>query len=374
MTHSRTTQTYAGNIDLQAAAQWIAAQRSIVLTTHLKPDGDAIGTSLALARAIRQACPNTTVDLWYAGVLPDFLPELLDGESFTHIDTGPLPSTEDVDAFVIVDTGAWSQLAPVRAALEGHAAQTLIIDHHLSGDAEIADRRIIDPSAAAAAQIVAELCAILLDVKTSELPEPIASPLYMGLATDTGWFRFSNVTPATMRLAADLIQAGVDHTEFYRIIEQRDHPGRLRLLGRALRTLAFYPLKGVPDRVAIMGLTRDDFARAGARPGDTGGFADRPLSIASVAVSIVLNEVTDEEGNPMTKISMRSKPGPEAVDVNQIAMQVGGGGHARAAGARIFGSLATAKARLLEALGVPAEAINACNRPTCDPCQTDSHS
>lgn len=352
MTHSRTVDAYVGNADTAAAARWIEAHDRFVITTHLKPDGDAIGTSLALARAIRLAKPRATIEVWYAGVLPDFLDEVRQQESIVHIDKQGVPEVHPDTAFVIVDTGAVSQIAPVLAAIEGHPKRTLIIDHHLSGEPHLADLRLIDTTAAAAAQIAAGVCSLLLAKPTTELPLLVASMLYMGIATDTGWFRFSNVTPHTMRLAADLIQSGVDHTVLYGLIEQQDHPGRLRLLGRALTTLELYPLEGCDNCLALMGITRDDYQTAGARPGDTGGFADKPLTIASVRVSIFLNQALDEQGNTVTKFSMRSKPGPNAIDVNAIALQLGGGGHARAAGARIQGSLDEAKAKLLAVLGV----------------------
>jgi phosphoesterase RecJ-like protein len=113
---------------------------------------------------------------------------------------------------VIVDTGSWSQLHDYRPWIDAQHDKTALIDHHLSGNAEVSPRRLIDTGAAAACEIVAGLCVPLLGPGFArDLPREVAEPLYLGLATDTGWFRHSNVTPAVMRLAADLLEAGVDH-------------------------------------------------------------------------------------------------------------------------------------------------------------------
>ena len=346
------TNIYAGNTTPGEAAAWLKGARTVAVATHFKADGDAVGSSLALARALRRRDPTVQVEVWYAGVLPDYLPAIIRDTPWRHLDSSPPNAQDTPEAIVVTDTGAWTQLGPLDAFLRGKAGQTLIIDHHLSGDPEMADRRIIDAGAASAAQLVAGVACELLGCPAASLPEPVATPLYLGTATDTGWFRYSNVTPAVFRLAADLIQAGVPHTELFRVVEQRDKPGRVRLYGRALASLELLD----KDRVALMNLTEADFKAAGAQPGDTGGFADRLLAIESVLVAVVFNESRDHEGRPVTKLSLRSKPGPNAVDVNVVSGALGGGGHARAAGARHTGSLTEARAALLGALGLSASA------------------
>lgn len=343
---NETTSQYVGNTTESEAAAWLGNGGSVVITAHLKPDGDAVGASVALARALLERTPGRRVELWYSGVLPDFLAQVVGDTPHRHVDRQPIVPEDDAERVVVVDTGAWTQVEPVRAFLAPRADRTLVIDHHLNGDMDIATRRVIDASAAAAAQIVARVCSHLLGVGTAGLPEPIASPLYLGLATDTGWFRHSNVRPEVMRLAADLIEAGVPHTQLFRIIEQRDRVGRLRLFGRALATLEMHD----HDRIGIMSLTERDFQESHAMPGDTGGFADRLLVVETVTVGVVLNESRDHGGERVTKISMRSKDGPDAVDVNKITTSLGGGGHARAAGARFRGTLAETRDAVLKAL------------------------
>lgn len=345
---------WGSSVSLDDVCALLQRARRVVITTHAKPDGDAIGSVLALSRSLIHI--GKAVECWLVGPIPRWtrnmtgptpFRELAPGVPLKPVDNAPL--VREPDAFVVVDTGSWSQIAEVRPALEGRSAQTIIVDHHLHGDAEIAMARFVQTSGASCTQVLAPLCASLVGVHNpARLPVDIAEPLYLGLATDTGWFRYSSVTPATLRLAADLVEAGVDHTKLYRLIEQQDLAGRWRLLGRALQSLEITP----DGRVALMRLTRDDFAACQADPNDTGGFADMLLTVASVQVAIVLTEHAGAAGSPtpLVKLSFRSKPGPGAIDVNQVARTLGGGGHARAAGARVSGDLDSAAKQVLGAL------------------------
>lgn len=318
---------------------------TIGIATHMKPDGDAIGSTLAVARTLRRI--GRKVTLLYMGGPPRWIETMATREERSNFEEDGAPDPEPA-AWLIMDTGSWSQLEQLAPALHGRAGSIAIIDHHLQGDAEIADRRFVDKSAAAAAQPAAELCRVLLGLKTcSQLPVEIAEPLFLGIATDTGWFRHSNTRPETLRLAADLIGAGANHSKLYAMVEQSDTVGRLRLIARALGSLELFD----NDRVALMKLTLTDFDHAGASHGDTGGLADMALVIQSVRVSAVLTEQQVKAGAPpLTKISMRSKEGPNAIDVNQVCGRLGGGGHARASGARMTLTLDQTRSRVLEAL------------------------
>lgn len=346
--------TTTSSVDAIAAALSASSVRSVVVCTHAKPDGDAIGSSLSVARALVGI--GKRVEIWVAGPVPRWaagvlgsgtavtLREFAPGTPVTPADGKPVG---DADIAVVVDTGSWSQLAELRPWLEPRAATTVLLDHHLGGDAGVAARRVVRSDCASATQVVAPLCARLLGVAASALPRDVAEPLYLGLATDTGWFRYSSVTPETLRLAADLLQAGVDHTRLYGLIEQQDVPSRWALLGRALTTLKIHR----DGQIATMKLADRDFVETGATRNDTGGFADMVLTVASVRVSCVLVENPAEAGKPpLTKISLRSKPGPKAIDMNQTAQIVGGGGHARAAGAKTSHGLDEAEGILLAAL------------------------
>ncbi len=338
-------------------ASWLAGATRVLVTTHIKPDGDAVGSTVALARALTHHSPGRDVSLVYHGPLPAWL-RTIAGRTAWHVapEPGWVPATEP-DAIAVLDTGSWTQLEPVAAYLRPRADRAAIVDHHRHGNADLAPRRVIETAAAAVCQPVAALCVALLDVASpARLPADVAEPLYLGLATDTGWFKHSNVDAAAMRLAASLIEAGARPNWLYQETEQRDTPARLALMARAIASLSITDR----GRVGLMKLTRRDFAETGAAPGDSGAFIDIPQSIGSVRVAAMLTEADPAEyglagAQHLTKISLRSKAGvgdcgtPE-VDVDRIARTLGGGGHARAAGAKLAKPLDLAEADVLAAI------------------------
>lgn len=355
---SRDASQWRSNRTLDELAAWLQSTRRTVILTHVKPDGDAVGSSLGLARAINHARGGAAVlgpaaTPWYFGPIPDWFNDLAgptDRRVLTEDDRADHDHRPDPDSVVIIDTGAWTQLHEVREWLEPRRNIAAVVDHHRTGDPDVADRLYVDTGAAAACQIASDLCVKLLKVRdAAALPVDVATPLYLGIATDTGWFRHSNVTPSVMRTAASLLEAGVDHSRLYELVEQRDRPARLRLLARALGSMEF--LKD--QRVAIMSLTQRDFSDCHAAPTDTAGFSEMALDIQSVQCSVLLTEAfVDHQGtnNFITKVSMRSKNGPSAPDVNAIAQRLGGGGHVRAAGAKLSLPMGEARARVIAAL------------------------
>jgi bifunctional oligoribonuclease and PAP phosphatase NrnA len=349
---------YSSNASLADVAQRLGAARRVAIFTHAKPDGDALGSTLALARALR---------LRHIEATPVYLPPwssrfdaIVDGTPVLHMPADPAaaaawldrPELTTADTFAVLDTGSWSQLSHVRPLLEPRAAQCVIVDHHAHGDESIASVRHIDVRAASACELVAEVCRLILGAGAMrELPVSVAEPLYLGVATDTGWFRYSNTKPATLRLAADLIDAGVDHNRLYRRIEQSDSPRRLLLTQRALASLEYL----AADRAAIMSITQRDVAECKATQDELGGLTDLPQSVGSVRAVAVLTEVEPA----LSKVSFRSKAadaGQRVIDVNQLAQQFGGGGHVHAAGAKIALPLAEARRKVADAL---AQAVSA---------------
>jgi phosphoesterase RecJ-like protein len=333
------------NCTLDEVAAWVRRCSKICVLTHLKPDGDAVGSALGACRAIRQAT-SVRADCWFAGPMPTFFEEVASEDEWRVLGTSDIPARE-YDGVLIVDTGSWNQLEPMHGFLEGRGKECTVLDHHRQGDADVAARLYVDVDAAAASIIVGELATKLFGgVRVSELPKPVAEALLVGLASDTGWFRHSNTDARALWFASQLVAAGVEYSRLYEIVQQRDRPGRLRLMGRALCSMEL--LKG--DSVALMTVKIADFEAAGATQGDSGGFSDLPLAIKGVAVGVVITEGADRDG-PIAKVSMRSKDGPGAVDVNVVAGKLGGGGHARAAGARMRCSMEEGRRRVLEALG-----------------------
>jgi len=321
---------WATSIDIPAIADRLRSARRVAILTHAKPDGDAIGSTLALARTLTTLGVAATP--FYLPPWPCRFDQIIRDTSVVHLsgDDNRRAIPWEPDAIVVLDTGSWSQLGGVEHWLRDHSDKTIVIDHHLHGDADSAPAKLIDTAASAACEIVSHLAVELLGLgSAAQLPKEIAEPLYMGVATDTGWFRHSNTQPSTLRLVADLLETGVEHDRLYAVIEQSDNESRLRLFACALNTLEMH----AGGRVAIMSLRGADFERTDAQPGDSGGFVEAPLAIGEVRVSAMVTE-TDWGA---AKISLRSKPvgDEDAVDVNAIARDFGGGGHARAAGLRI---------------------------------------
>jgi len=324
------------NLDLTEAAQRIKdACGSILITTHAKPDGDAWGSVVALAATLRAlGCASQAVLM---GPVPMNLKGLKGHEFATlHDPAQPAVDPDDPPALVIVvDTGAWSQLAPLRESLEPLVDRTLILDHHLSGDVPAAFK-CIDSGAAACCELVA---ALLTRLSEGSDVNPLADPvvrdaLFVGIASDTGWFRFSNTRPQTHELAALLIRHGVDHAALHAQIQQTDPPEKLGLMARALQSLKLL----ADGRCAVMVLRARDFAETGAALEDTERLVDLPQTVARVDSVVLITETPPPEASPeqpLTRMSFRSKPRESAVNVATVAEPFGGGGHARAAGAKV---------------------------------------
>jgi len=334
------------NTTIEDIAAFLADKERIAVVTHARPDGDAAGSSLALVRALNRASKTRRASVWYTGGPPAWLDKLA-GDAPFHVLEGDKTPDIEPDAVVVVDTGSWKQLDHLAEWVRLHSEITSVIDHHLEGNPDVAPRLHIAKDSAAAVQPVCKLALIVLGLSSPrELPVSIAELIYTGLATDTGWFRHSNVSPAVFELAADLLRAGVDHPKLLATIDQGDRPSRLRVMAEALGSLELHDR----ERISIMSLTREAIHRAGAGASDTGGFSDLGLKIASVRVSATLTEVELSGIGPATKISFRSKAGPGMVDVNEVAKTLGGGGHANASGARIGLPIEQAKPQVLAAI------------------------
>jgi phosphoesterase RecJ-like protein len=337
---------YSSNATLAQIAARLREASKIIIFTHAKPDGDAVGSTLALARALTALGKSAA---------PIYLPPwstrfeaLIGATPVIHERRGIWtdPALTSADACAVLDTGSWNQLADAKAFLVPRRASTVLVDHHPHGDADVADLRHIDTTSASACELVAELCRLLLSLASiRDLPRHVAEPLYLGLATDTGWFRYSNTRSATLRMAADLIDAGVDHNRLYRNTEQTDSPRRLMLTQRALASLEYL----ASDRAAMMCVTKRDIEECNATQDELGGLTDLPQAVGSVRAVAVLTEVE----STLTKVSLRSKapdPGQPLIDVNKIAQTLGGGGHVHAAGVKMHMPLAQAREHIRAAL------------------------
>jgi bifunctional oligoribonuclease and PAP phosphatase NrnA len=320
--------------ELQRIIDTLSRARRVLIVTHVRPDGDAIGCCAAMAMGLETKGIEAEVVL---------LSQLPDKYAFAFKDNGvkwhdaekgwPADlALERFDLLLVLDTGTWSQLPGLKERIEGWRRPTIVIDHHLTQE-DWADIRLVDKEAAAAGEIVADL----LEKWGVAWSRPIAEALYLAVASDTGWFQFSNTRPETMRLAARLMEAGVDTDRMYQALYQNERAARVGLMKRALGSLEL--LAG--GRLAVMMVTRKDFEAAGADMTDTENLINVPLQVATVQVSIFVSESLD--GSPV-RVSLRSKG---QVDVARFAQRFGGGGHARAAGLKLKGSLDEARGRVV---------------------------
>ena len=302
-------------------------QRFAVLS-HVRPDGDALGSQLALALSLQEL--GKTVRVWNEdGMLEkySFLPhaELL---------TKPPSAKEDVDLVVTLDTAVQTRLGTALDAV-GSAKMMINIDHHPSNPA-YGDLVFVDPTSPATGQILFELIA---DQKLP-LTKEIAENLYVAISTDTGSFQYPNTTARTFEIAAELIRIGVDVGRVSQLLYENYPRRRIELLRELLGTMRFEG-KG---RVASFSLSLEMAKRLGVLPEDNEGLIDHLRAIQGVIVAVFFEELPDGK----VRVSMRSKS--EKADVCAICMKFGGGGHTLAAGARVRGTLAEVEQKVLEAI------------------------
>lgn len=311
--------------------------RRVLVTTHVRPDGDALGTVAAMVLGLRK------VGIESEALLLSHLPQkyafVFQENRIAHQDAEhgwpPGLSLEGFDALMVMDTGTWSQLPGLRERVTQWKAPKIVIDHHLTQE-QWADVKLVVTEAAAAGEITAEL----FDQWGIEFDRPIAAALFLAIASDTGWFQFSNTRPYTLRLAARLIEAGVDTDQMYQHLYQNERAERVALQTRAQQSLELF----LDGRLAVMRLRKRDFDETNANVGDTENLINVPLQIRTVEVSLLLVEPKDP--GPV-RVSLRSKG---QIDVAKFAEQFGGGGHARASGLKLDATLQDAHDRVLAAM------------------------
>lgn len=309
----------------------------VLVTTHVRPDGDALGTVGATILALAKV--GIKAEALLLSHLPRKYAYVFEENGIVHHDAERgWPEALNLhlfDALLVMDTGTWSQLPGLRDRISNWNVPKLVVDHHLTQE-DWADVKLVVKEAAAAGEIAAEL----FDTWGIEFDEPIASTLFLAIASDTGWFQFSNTRPYTLRLAARLIEHGVDTDRMYQRLYQNERAERLRLQTRAQQSLE---LLG-DSKLAVMRIGRKDFADTQANVGDTENLINVPLQIRTVQVSLLFVEAP--EPGPI-RVSLRSKG---QVDVAKFAEQFGGGGHARAAGLKVDGTLQEVHDRVVAAM------------------------
>ncbi|HTW94742.1 MAG TPA: DHH family phosphoesterase [Tepidisphaeraceae bacterium] len=315
----------------------LSASQRVLVTTHVRPDGDALGTAAAMVLAMRRKKIDSRVLLLshlpskYAFVFEENQIPYTDVEKGWPADF----SLDSFDTLLVVDTGTWSQLPGLKDRLATWNRPKLVVDHHLTQE-EWATEKLVITEAAAAGEIAAEL----IEQWEVALDRQIATVLFVAIASDTGWFQFSNTRPFTHRLAASLMEAGVDTDRVYQLVYQNERPSRVALQTRAMQSMELL----ADNRLAILSLGKEAFAETGAGVGDTENVINVPLQIRTIEAVALL--VDPPDGGPI-RISLRSKG---RVDVAHFAEQFGGGGHARAAGMKVATSLESAREAVIKSM------------------------
>lgn len=295
----------------EVAAALTRPGERFVVTSHHNPDGDAIGSLLGLARALRSlGCDVVLAHADSPAVPADLLFLVGEGEEFVQ----ELPA--DIGERVLVAVDCASELRMWSTPVHDAARTVINIDHH-QDNTRFGDLNLIEPHASSTAEVIVGV----LDRAGIALTAEIADPLYVGLITDTGRFGYSNTRPATHRVAAAMIEAGVDPAVMSRRLFEEQPLDRLLLMGRALERAR--PLAG--GRMLAAVLTRGDFEAAGGR--DTEGIVEVMRGVKGMRAAALVSEAGPDG---MYRVSLRTAD-PD-VDVSEIAREEGGGGHRAAAG------------------------------------------
>lgn len=301
--------------------------RTVCVVGHVRPDGDCIGSQLALALALRDA--GKEVSVWNEDPAPSKL-KFLDPDGLL---APPEPGRE-FDSVVATDVATFERLGTVGPCLTQRRV-FINIDHHTS-NSRFADLNWINGREASTGELIFKL------LKFADWPitPSIADCLFAAVSTDTGSFQYPSTRPSTFAVAGELVRRGADVGRICHHIYHSYPLARMRLLRRVYLNFRLVD----QDRIAYFWLRPADFARTGSTRADAEGLIDHIRAIEPVVVACVFEEVEPK----VVRVSLRSKS-PQ-VDVNRIAAQFGGGGHAAAAGARIAGSPLGVQRRVLNAL------------------------
>jgi len=312
----------AENLPLAVAALRPAAR--VLITMHRGPDGDALGSALALACVLRDLGREVTV------YNPDDLPynfRFLSGAG--HV-VRALPPEAAYDVTVVTDAGAFDRLGPHVPPPQKRGV-LLNLDHHVTTE-PFGDVNYVDPEAAS----VGILAYKIIKGLGAPLSRDAAECIYASILADTGCFRYSSTDPECLRIAAELIEAGVEPWEMTVRVYEQQPLARMRLLADVLRTLE------VHGRLATITITNAMVARTGSETDLTDGFINYARSVDGVEVAASFRE--PEDGGPW-RVSFRSRG---RVNVAAIAQKFGGGGHHNAAGCSIAGDEGAVRAKIAD--------------------------
>jgi len=313
---------------------FLARHRKFLLTTHINPDGDGIGSEAAMALWLRaqgksvRVLNDSIVPAAYLFLAQDqpmevFEPELAE-QRFS-----------EADALIVLDTSNRQRIGRISPLLDRHAIPVAVVDHHVSHARGFGSVNVIEPEASATGEILYDL----MREAGATITPAIAEALYVALMTDTGSFRFSNTDSHAHRMAAELLAVGLDPQQLHAQVHAHATAARLRFFGEVLARLELLD----EGRLVVLEAAPEQFQRHGLQGSDTEGLVDMPRNISGVDAVVLFSEVDPGK----VKVSMRST-GRVAVD--QVAARLGGGGHIHAAGATLRVGRAEARARVLPEL------------------------
>lgn len=326
-------------IDWKRFCDIIHSHNTFLVTSHIRPDCDALGSALGMALVLESLGKH--VRIVTGDPVPPNLAFIDPDHRIEHLGSDvTLDQLTEIEVMMVLDTSAWAQLGPMGDVLRADRKIKMVLDHHVSEDA-LGAEYFKNTTAEATGRLVAEAASELGVPLSAE----IATPLFAAQATDTGWYRFKSTTGDALRVAASLVDAGAIPQEIYSDIYEQDTLGRLRLRGIVLARTE----TDLDGRMAHTYLRLSDFKQSGAVPSDTEDLINLTLAINGVEFAVIL--VEQDAGD--FKLSFRSRCG---VDCSQLAQQFGGGGHKAAAGAGIDGPFEDAQPKVLKAV---REAIQA---------------
>ncbi len=298
---------------------------SICILPHVSADGDAIGSSLALGLALKRLNKPVTI------VTEESIPSIFDFLNPKQLIEVFESATDNFDAVLAIDTGDLLRLGS-RLKIFENAKVTINIDHHTT-NTMFASYNLVETDAAATGEIVFKL----IEQLGVEIDNQISTCLYVALATDTGGFRFSNTTPVTHQIAADLIRRGANVSDISQRVFDTTTMQKVKLMGIAINSLRL--IEG--GRIAYISLTDEMMKQVGARDEDCDGIVNIGRNIDGVEVSVFFKQRENGE----IKVNFRSK---SYVDVSMIANIYSGGGHRMAAGCTIAGGLEQVREDVLD--------------------------
>ncbi len=291
----------------------ILNNNSFFIASHISPDGDSIGSQLALAVCLRKLGKSFYI------YNRDPVPWRFEG--FPYIDwIKNSPPSKDFDVIFFLDTANLKRLGNVIKNIDIKDKFIVNIDHHISNEL-FGNMNIIKPDYSSTSEILFEILKPIcgIDEETAQL-------LYLGICTDTGSFRYPNTSANTFLISSKLVEIGVSPSTIASMVWFRDRPNRIKLLGDVLKTLEIH------NGYTIMYVTREMMEKNDSNEAETEEFCDYGLTIDGIKVSVFLKE--RDEG--MIKVSLRSK---KETDVNKLAVYFGGGGHKNAAGFEVKGTI-----------------------------------